>query len=256
MHLTAEGAAFYSKCIDIMARIDEAKAALTQSPQLSGTLFIEVPIAFGQMVLAPALTEFAANNPELRLVVGFTNEIGRLLNRGVDVAIRMDEVDDGDLVARWLCEAKHVLCASPDFLRLQGLPSHPKQIDPLQCFGYTPNFWSDPRPWNFNLNGEVHKIEPKSNLTFNSNAALMDHAVKDGGFIYVLEIFARRQLQSGELIPVLPDWTTASQTFYAVYPKTRHLSPKLDRFLRFLHSVFDVKPSKESVVIPPLTSRR
>ncbi len=256
VHLTDEGSAFYAHSVEIVSRVDEAKASVVQSRQLSGTLRIEMPIALGHLVLGPALIEFAAEYPDLRVVVGLTNDVSRLIKRGVDVAIRMDEVDDGDLVAHWLFEAKHSLCASPQFLRSHGTPLHPADIRPELCMGYTPNFWSEARTWQFRCDGELFEINPGANLAFNSTDALMESAVKGGGYVYALDVLAQNYLRRGELVTVLPDWATATQTFYAVYPRSRHVQPKVQCFLEFLHNIFRVRPTEDSVTVPPLVARR
>jgi DNA-binding transcriptional LysR family regulator len=56
-----------------------------------------------------------------------------LIKRGIDVAIRMGEVEDGDLVVRPVFSARHVRCATPGFLAARGTPGHPREIEPRHC---------------------------------------------------------------------------------------------------------------------------
>jgi LysR family transcriptional regulator for bpeEF and oprC len=255
VHLTDEGAVFYRNCCDILARVEEAEASLSRSKP-SGTLRVEVPIALGHMVLGPALVDFSNRYPDLKVIVSLTNDVDVLIRRGVDVAMRMDEVEDGDLIARWIYEANHVLCASPGFLKKHGTPKHPAEIDPTFCMGYVPTCWGSARRWVFRRGDKAVEVKPAGNLQFNSSDALLKSALKDGGLIYVLDVFARTYLEHGELVPILPQWETAKQTFYAVYPQSHFMPPKVACFLEFLTEVFRARPTHESVTVAPLAARR
>ena len=168
----------------------EADASLTEAA-LRGLLRVEMPIAAGHLIIGPALTDFAADHPKLRIRVNLTNSVDDLIRRAVDVAIRMDEVQDADLVARRICETQHVLCAAPDFLRRNGLPDSPDKLDPTRCIGLSMSLTGKPKPWTFGKNSESHTIDPASNLLFNSSDALLRSAAHGGGFVYVLDILAR-----------------------------------------------------------------
>ena len=252
LHLTDEGETFYNHCRSILAQVDAAEAAVVPSPaRLKGTLRLEVPIAVGHLFIGPAMVEFAAEHPDLQVFVSLSNVVDSLIRRGVDLAIRMDEVDDGDLIARWVFEARHVLCASAAFLRRYGTPNHPRDIDPRRCLGFKASLASKIREWTFHREGDSHELHPTGNLCFNSTDALLQAAVSGGGMIYVLEVLARDYLQRGELVPLLPEWLTAKQTFYAVYPQSRFIPPKVRALVEFLGRVFQEPPKSDSVLVPP-----
>ncbi|MGI4807547.1 MAG: LysR family transcriptional regulator [Janthinobacterium lividum] len=235
IRLTDEGARFYARCRDILAMVDEAEAdASPTEADLRGVLRVEMPIALGHLIIGPALTGFAAEHPKLRIVVNLTNSVDDLIRRAVDIAIRIDEVDDIDLVARRIYETRHVLCAAPDFLTRHGQPSGPAQIDPAHCIGLSMSLTGKPKAWTFYRDGESHVIEPAGNLSFNSSDALLRSAAQGGGFVYVLDILAHDYLSRGELLPVLPDWTTASQSFFAVYPPSRYVPKRVKLFVAFV----------------------
>lgn len=233
--LTDEGAQYYERCRDILALVDAAEAEASPSrTRLQGTLRLELPIAVGHLIIGPALTEFARAHPDLRVMVNLTNSVDNLIRRGVDVAIRMDEIDDADLVARRIYEARHVLCASPAFLDAAGTPEHPGDIDPKRCIGFAATLSSKARNWAFHKDGTTHTIEPAGNLAFNSSDALLRSAARGAGFVYVLDVLAQGYLQRKEVAAVLPEWDTAKQTFYAVYPPSRFVPQRVKLFVAFL----------------------
>lgn len=256
IHLTDDGAVFYNHCRSILGQVNEAEAAVSASrDRLRGTLRLELPIAVGHLIIGPALMDFAAEHPDLRVMVSLTNDRASLIRRGVDVAIRMDEVDDGDLVARWIYEAKHVLCAAPSFLEQHGVPSHPSKIDPRRCIGFNATFVSGTREWSFRRDKEAYDLRPAGNLSFNSSDALLQTAVRGAGMIYVLDVLAQDYIRRGEITPILQDWQTAKQTFYAVYPQSRFVPPKVRMFVEFLAQLFKARPQSDSVMVPRLLAR-
>lgn len=235
LRVTDEGADYYERCKAILAQVGEAEAAVGGSRLvLRGELHVEMPIAFGQLMLGPAMDEFAAQHPELRVIATLTNEVNSLIKRGIDVAVRMDEVEAGDLVVRPLYHSPHVLCAAPAFLAAHGTPHHPQEIDPKRCLAFMSQPSDTPRHWVFRKGEEACTVVPEGNLFFNSTDALMQTARRGTALIYVLEVLAERYCARGDLVRILEDWTTDLQTFYAVYPKTRFTPAKVSAFIDFL----------------------
>jgi LysR family transcriptional regulator for bpeEF and oprC len=239
---TEEGLRYYGQCRDILAQVEAAEASIAPGgDRLAGTLRVELPIALGHLIIGPALADFARVHPGLNVVVSLSNSVDDLIRRGVDVAIRIDQVEDEDLIARRIFEARHVICAAPEFLATHGAPAHPGAIDPALCLGFAANLTSPLRPWQFERDGETVEIAPRGNLAFNSSDALLRTAARGGGFVYVLDVLAQSYLRDGSLVPVLRDWRTAPQTFYAVYPAFRFIPPRVRHFVQFLTTV--LKPA-------------
>jgi LysR family transcriptional regulator for bpeEF and oprC len=237
LRLTDEGADYYRRCKSILAEVEEAEASLAEARGgLTGNLRLETPIAVGHTVFAPALATFARNHPGLRVFTSLTNNVENLIKRGVDVAIRMDEVEDGDLVARPIFSARYALCASPAFLEEHGTPAHPHDIDPRHCLGLAdhPGGGND---WQFRRDEEEVSIRPDGRLFFNSSDALIGGALRHAGLIYVLDVLAARHLRRGELVRLLPEWETGSRRFLAAYLKTSFIPAKIRALVTFLPGV-------------------
>ena len=235
VRVTDDGAEYYQRCKAVLAQVDAAEAALTEGRQgLRGLLRLETPIAVGHLIIGPALAEFTRRHPGLRVVTSLNNEVANLIKRGIDVAIRMGEVEDGDLVARPVFSARHVLCASPGFLAAHGAPVHPRAVEPRQCLGFADYPGGGLHLWRFRRGGEEVEIRPDGSLFFNSSDALMESAARGAGLIYVLDILAARYLRRGELVRLLPDWATDTRQFLAAYPKTSFTPSKVREFVAFL----------------------
>ena len=249
VRVTEEGADFYERCKAILAQVGEAEASVGgSSASLRGVLHLEMPIAFGQLILAPALADFVEQHPGLSVVVNLSNDVDSLIKRGIDVAVRMDEVESGDLVVRPIYRSAHVLCAAPRFLAKHGAPQHPQDIDPRRCIGFMSHPAGVLRQWIFRQGPEFCTIVPAGNLFFNSTDALMQTAVRGSGMIYVLDVLAERFCARGDLVRVLESWQTDSQTFYAVYPKTRFTSAKVRAFNDFLSGIFPPQAGQDAAL--------
>ncbi len=250
VRVTDEGAAYYASARAILEQIEASEAALAERGQaLRGVLRLESPIAFGHLILGPALAEFSRRHPQLRIITSLNNEAGSLIQRGIDVAIRMDAVESGDLVARLLYRDHHVACAAPAFLAEHGMPAEPGDIDPRRCIGFAGYPGGEIHEWCFRRDGAEHRVKPDGPLFFNSTDALMQAAARGAGMIYVLDVLAEQYIRRGELVRLLPDWQTDDRSFFAAYPKTSFTPPKVRAFVDFMATVFPAPQDSRPVPV-------
>ena len=249
LRVTQDGEAFVARSRAILSSVAEAEAEVgTQA--LHGVLRVQVPIAVGHMVLAPALAEFSRLHPALRVVTMLDNEVGRLGKTAIDIAIRIDEVEALDLVARPIYSSRHVVCAAPDVLAGRTPPRSPLEIGAGECLGWVAGPRAVPRAWRLRRGTEEAVVRPEGGLSFNSSDALLGAAAQGAGFAYVLDLLARKHLQAGSLVAVLPDWETEEEVFYVTYPKTRFVAPKVRAFAEFAAHAFPkhLRPGTKSAI--------
>jgi len=247
---TEEGARYYERCRSILEQIGEAEADISERER--GVVRLETPIAVGHLVVGPALARFSSLHPELRVTTTLSNEVGSLIKRGVDVAIRREAVESGELVARLIYRARHILCAAPAFLQQHGEPASPAEIEPKHCLGLSGAPSADLRIWHFHRGEEHHAIRPEGNLFFNSTDALIQASAHGAGLIYVLDVLADGACRRGELVRLLPDWEMDEQAFYAVYLRMRFTPPKVRLLVDFLAAHFGAQPDSGPI---PIRSR-
>jgi LysR family transcriptional regulator for bpeEF and oprC len=239
LHLTEEGEAFYERCRSILAEVEEAEASVVTAKEgLRGTLKIEMPIAVGHSLLSPAFAEFCKRYNGIRIIATLTNEVETLVGRGIDVAIRMEETNEVDNVARRIYQSKYIVCGSPEFFRQHKVPRTAHDINPAWCLGLSAPPTGRFFEWKFSKGADSLAIHPEGRLAFNSSDALIQAASRSAGLIYVLDVLARSALESGRLIQILADWETAARSFYVVYPKSKFVSPKVRALIDFLLETF------------------
>lgn len=244
LRLTEEGEAYLGHVRGILAAVEAATTDVqSRLGSLTGRLVVETPISFGHAILCPALPAFAARYPGIATAVTLTNQPHHLIERAIDVAIRMDRVEDAELVARPIYEARYVLCCAPALAAT--LPASPRDLDPKLCLGVLPEERPVPNAWQLGEGGGDGDgpltIRPEGTLHFNSSDALIVAAQAGAGVIHVLDIFTRRAIAEGRLVAVYPDWATRSKTFFAVTTRARLASAKVRVFNEFLSEVIEAE---------------
>jgi len=239
--LTEEGKVYLTHCRPILEETEDAEEVLrSRTSGLSGSVHLEAPISVGQSLVCPALRTFARMYPNISTAVTLTNRPRHVFENRIDLAVRMHHVEDADLVARKIYDSHYIICTTPAAAR--QLPAHPRELDPARCVGLLLEERTQARPWSLEDGDEQLVIEPRWPVKFNSTDAILqvleDTEGEAAPIAYVLEVFARRQLASGSLVQVYPQWTTGSRPIYLVFPKARVSSAKVRALADFITELF------------------
>jgi LysR family transcriptional regulator, regulator for bpeEF and oprC len=238
LRLTEEGQLYLARVREVLEAVSRTEEEIrSQVGELRGRLHIETPISLGHALLCPALPAFARRYPAISAAVTLSNQPHHIIERGIDIAIRMDHVEDADLVARPIYESRYVLCCAPELVRT--LPAHPGELDRRRCIGILPEERRFTNPWPLRKGDEELEIRPDGPLHFNSTDALLIAAEAGVGLTCVLDVFANARLAEGKLVQVYPEWQTTTKNFYVVMAKSRVGSAKVKAFTDFLFEVFD-----------------
>jgi DNA-binding transcriptional LysR family regulator len=242
--LTEAGRLYHERSRRILAEVEEARMSVTQleaAPR--GTLRLNVPVVFGRLHIAPALPDFLALHPALRIDLAMTDAFVDLVEEGVDLAIRIGELEDSSLIARRLAPNRRVLCASPGYLERHGVPTAPADLGEHDCLMYKQQNRS---VWRLRNAGRVHEIKVSGSLLANNADALHVAALAGLGLTILPIWLVGRDIQRGALRIVLADYQVSpgalDTNIYAVFPHSRHLSAKVRAFVDFLHQRFGPRP--------------
>jgi LysR family transcriptional regulator for bpeEF and oprC len=240
LRLTEEGQVYLQRARELLEAVTRTEEELrTQVGELRGRLHVEAPISMGHALLCPALPAFAQRYPDISTAVSLSNQPHHMIERAIDVAIRMDHVEDADLVAKPIYQSRYVLCCEPDMAAT--LPPHPGDLERRRCIGILPEERRYTNPWLLKKGEDALEIRPDGALHFNSSDAVLMAAKAGVGVTCVLDVFANRYLAEGSLVQVYPDWETVVKTFFVVMPKSRVGSAKVKAFTDFLFEVFDAQ---------------
>jgi DNA-binding transcriptional LysR family regulator len=234
---TENGQAYFERALSVLADLDAADRAVAQlqaTPR--GLLRVNAPMSFGTMQLGPAIAGFMQRYPELQIQLALSDEHVDPVQEGLDVTLRIAELESSSLIARKLMPIERVVCASPGYLKQHGTPKHPSDLRDHACLTY--GYLSTGNQWKLTGKDGDHWISPRWTLCANNAEVLRDAAVAGRG-IAVLPVFiAQAALASGKLQPFLADYMTPPLALYAIYPPTRHLAVKVRLFIDYLVEAF------------------
>jgi LysR family transcriptional regulator for bpeEF and oprC len=237
--LTEDGAAFYERCRQVIADLEEAELVLKEARlKPLGRLRIDMPVAFGRLKVVPLLGEFRAQYPEVKLALSFTDRFVDLVEEGVDVSIRLGALADSSLVARRLTETHFRVVGSPEYFQVHGRPKTPDELAAHNCLAFTRHDTRLVRDWRFRRAGANIIRPPEGNMAFSDGAALFVAACAGYGLAQSHGYYLDSALASGQLEVVLDRFRPPSEPIWLVYPRTRHLSPKVRAFIDFLVARF------------------
>ncbi len=230
---TANGQAYYERCVAILADLEEADLAVSeQQSEPRGILRLNAPMSFGTLRLGRAIADFMVRYPKLQIQLVLSDEQVDPVEEGFDVTIRIADLPSSSLVARKVAPAPRVICAAPGYLVRRGEPKHPQELRQHDCLSYgylaTGNHWKLTGP-----DGE-HRLQVPWTLCSNNGEVLRDAVVKGRGIALLPTFIVSDDLHEGRLKQILADFTAPEISIYAIYPQTRHLSVKVRVFINFL----------------------
>lgn len=235
--LTEIGQAYLDQCRLILDQVRTAESC-TQALRSTarGKLRINAPVTFGSVMLAPVLTQFLDENPEVQVELTLNDRVIDLVDEGVDVAVRVGALADSGLVARPLKTYAMVICASPSYLKRMGTPKHPDDLVDHQCLGFT--HWSRKGGWALGRTDTPPRGWPVSRFQSNNGLALRMAALEGFGIVMQSSVMLAGDVAAGRLVEILQDHLPPPYPMHLVYPKDRQPVPKLSRFVDFMLARF------------------
>jgi DNA-binding transcriptional LysR family regulator len=241
LSLTAEGEVFHARCKALTADVEEAEAEVTaRAGEAVGQLRLNVPVSFGLMHLAPLWPAFLQQHPKVTLDVTLADRIIDLVDEGYDLAVRIAQLPASSLVSRKIASTRLVLCASPDYLRRHGEPSHPADIARHAVFTYTLLATGD--TWNFEGPDGPVEVRVTPRLRSNNGDTCCAAALQHQGIVLQPSFMVSHHLRAGALVEVLPQYRSLELGVYALYASRRHVTPKVRVVIDFLVDAFRICP--------------
>ncbi len=234
LSLTDSGRQFYDRATRVLADLEEAEQTVSRGQsELRGRLRVAAPLSFGILHLAPLLTAFLGEHPELSLDLDLNDRNVNLVEEGFDLAVRIGELSDSTLVARRLAPTRMVLCASPAYLERHGEPRSPEELAKHQGLIYA-NL-PDPRNWPYtDPAGRPLNLRVPVRMRSNNGDVLLRAALDGLGLGVMPSFIVWRELADGRLRTLLPDHPLPVTAAYAVFPSRRHVPHRVRALSDFL----------------------
>lgn len=236
--LTEFGTVYYQRCLEVLGLVQDSERLAEQTlDEPRGLLRITAPLTFGIERLAPALSEFSLQYPQVRMDVVLTNSRPDLLESGLDVAFRLGHFEQSNLIARPLIDYTLTVCASPDYVARRGMPLTPEDLQQHDCLSFAypagDDWQSVEKRWRLSgPDGEI-MVDVSGPMLMNTSAGLHQAARTGMGIVMLPDALVEQDLRDGRLVAVMPDYQPPSRPLHLLYAQDRYRLPKLRRFVEF-----------------------
>jgi DNA-binding transcriptional LysR family regulator len=235
--VTAEGLKFYDEIVPILKQME---TAIVRKPDddsaIRGRLRICCDAAFATYLLVPRMNTFLLRHPKLEIDILVRDHCPDLSMHGYDAAIRFGGPDPRLIEKSLLIESRIVLCASPDFVAMHGMPHDPDEFATnYPCVRLMDDIVGRPHLWEFkHFDGRKRRISPNATLTLNDAPSIMA-AVKAGiGAARLLDFMVQPALDAGELIELVPEWNHQTWPAYIWLRDGSEMSVGLSRLVAYV----------------------
>ncbi len=238
--LTADGAAYYERCVRILDDLREADTAVSaQHGQPEGRLKVDMPTSLARLLMRQHIPDLLARYPGLQLELGCSDRLINVVSEGVDCVLRVGELRDPTLVARRVGELRMVTVAAPSYLARHGEPRHPQELmhAPHRCVHY---FIASGKhgTFDFQRGDETLSIVPNGALAVNDSNAYWDACVAGLGIGQLPEPVLKAPGHEAQLVQVLAEWCAGVMPVHVVFPSNRHLSTRVQAFAEWAATLF------------------
>lgn len=222
LSLSADGERLFGRCQRVLAELEELhNEAAGASAAPAGTLRIDMPLAYGRMVMLPLLARLLQQHGGLQLDARLSDAYVDVVKDGIDVAIRVGELQDSSLVARRFDKQQLVLVAAPVYLEQHGTPRTLDQLTLHRSILFRMPSSGRDRPQQFAIKDRVIDVQPAQGLRFSDGEAMVQAAVLGLGLTQVPDYMAAAELAAGRLVQVLPRLRPPPLPIQAVMPGNR-----------------------------------
>lgn len=231
--LTPAGDGYLDRARSLIEQFDAMNAMAHEAQAaLSGRIRLTAPTGYGSLVVAPALAAFQDRHPGIDIELTLTDRRVSLIEEGLDLAVRVGQMQDTSLIQRKLVDMPVVVCASPVYLARHGEPDTPGALKSHNCLV---NFaLVDPGVWRFVEAGRTVSIKVSGNIRINQPRALADMAREGRGIAALPAYTVREDLAAGRVVEILHEFAPPPVGVYALYPSRQFTPPRIRAFVDHL----------------------
>lgn len=231
VRMTQVGERYYDdakRIVDEVKIANDTAAGINATPL--GNISITAPVLFGKMFVMPSIIEYLNTYTETKVNAVFLDRVVNLIDEGLDVGIRIGELPDSSMRALKVGKIRLVLCASPEYLKLHGIPQTPEDLKKhtiISSQGLSAN-----NDWKFEDKQKSSlsvKVNPR--LVVTSNDAAIEAAKNSLGIARLLSYQIAPNLTSGELKTVLEPYQPAAKPIHIVHRENQYTSAKVRAFI-------------------------
>lgn len=249
--LTDAGREFYAGCERILAEVEQTEARLQAGQEsFTGPLRVTATSDLGQQHIAPILSKFVEQHPDITPCLHLTDGVVNLIEEGFDLGVRYGVLPDSTLVARKLADSRRVLCASPDYLKRKGVPTTPDALSKHDCLAMV-RATELLTSWHFQTVDGTQSVVIQPARASNDGALIRHWALEGAGIVLKSFWDVANDLKAKRLVTVLDNYTqdferlgtTGGADLHVVYPNREFLPLRTRGFIEALVEYFSANNS-------------
>ena len=246
---TEAGMAYLDACRNVLDTIADAEANITaDQSKPAGTLTVSAPVLFGQRFIAPLINAYVDSYPDVTVNVVYVDRTTRLIEEGVDIAIRIGHLGNSSVFAVPLGFVRRRTFAAPAYLDTHGEPAHPKDLHSHHCVSFTGV--THPLEWLFHENGLRLPVRVRPRMIVDLAPAAVMAAVDRVGITQLLSYQAAPEVLNGSLQPILTAFEPESIPVTLLHVERRGSSMKIRSFVEFVTETLRRNPHLQFVGAP------
>lgn len=230
LNLTETGQSFYEAARASVAQAEEAFEMVRQGrAEPTGNLRITAPLDMGVTYVSPVVAEFRNAYPAVTVDLTLSDTRLDPVESRFDIAYRVGWLSDSANVARKLADFQQIVVSAPELAEQFGRPDHP---DELAAFPFVEHrALPNPLTWHFSkATGESTEVQMTPALRADVTPAIKAMVLERAGISILPDFFVKKEIESGTLIRLVPDWMLPSGGIHAVYPPTQFRSAATKQF--------------------------
>jgi DNA-binding transcriptional LysR family regulator len=233
---TEAGIAFYERALRAVTEANEADAAAQGvGAKLQGRLRICAPVTFARLHLVPKLGMFLDGHPKLRLELVMDDRTIDLVAENIDAALCMGALTDSALTVRKLAQSERSVVASPAYLARRGVPNIPADLFAHDGIIYRQSTGGE--EWLFRRGTSEISVRIQARLTLTAAEGMRAAVITGQGFAIASHWMFAPELESGEVVPVLEEWSLPPLDLWVMYPSGRLTSAKARAFVKWFEKI-------------------
>ncbi|WP_417533338.1 LysR family transcriptional regulator [Marinobacterium stanieri] len=229
--LTESGQRFFNSLSPVMTELEmRSEDVNSELSSLSGDIKITAPLTLGHHYVKPWVFEFMEINPRVSVEMFLSNQNVDLVKNSIDIAFRLGKVTLNDWISRPLMETEMVVVATPELMQRHPQPQRPEELAELPLVVLKRSaFWRFQDP-----DGHAVTFTPHAHLRTDEIRFAVDAVKQNLGACCMPRYVVSEELESGELIQLLPDWSMEGRTMHMLYPHRENLPVKTRALIEFV----------------------
>ncbi|WJH38272.1 LysR family transcriptional regulator (plasmid) [Aliirhizobium terrae] len=246
---TEQGRVFYEHATKVLEDAEAAVASVgTMSQSFSGHIRVGGTLTFMSQYIIPKLPLFLDEHPAIDISVHLDDRNVSLIEQGIDLALRMGQLDDSGYVAKRIGRCRRVVVGTPSYLAKHAAPHKPEDLTEHSMVVFSQGEGGE----RFTFKGPKgsKSVSVKPRLRINATEGIRSAVLAGAGLSIATEWMFEAELESGAVHKVLSDWVLPDLDLWAVMPGGRRISPKIRAFVEFIEAQvnatrFGINPIKE-----------